>query len=78
MIQKASVPGCVEPELFCIIKMTANYFLPQIKGAPPARPFVLLLYVETEQDDIAIFDYVIFSFQANQAFLFCFCVSAAV
>ena len=36
------------------------------------------LYIETEQDHIAIFDNIIFSLQANQTFLFCFCVSTAV
>ena len=38
----------------------------------------MLLNIEPEQDDIAIFDNVIFSFQTNQAFLFCLCVSTAV
>lgn len=36
------------------------------------------LYIETEQDHIAIFDHIIFSLQANQALLLRLCVSTAV
>ena len=36
------------------------------------------LYIETEQDHIAIFDNIIFSLQANQALLLRLCVSTAI
>ena len=42
------------------------------------RQFQKILNIEAEQDDIAIFDNVIFSFQTNQTFLFGLCVSTAV
>lgn len=54
------------------------HIIQQIRTLFSFESYYADLYIETEQDHIAIFDNIIFSLQANQALLLRLCVSTAV